>query len=239
MRAVFKREFRSYFTSPIGYIVLAIMVFFESMSFELNFRNASPNVEDVISFMQIIVIFATPFITMRLFSEDRRLRVDQVLLTSPVKITSMVLGKFLAAFALYALGFVLTVVFQFIVASYVAISWSVFLYALFGILLLGAAMLAIGMFFSTFTESPAVAAAITFAAFLAILLLDTYISGLSNTGGWLIKIIIKIVSAISFMSRFSAFTEGIFNFNDVFYMLSISGLFIFLTVCSISRRRWA
>ncbi len=233
MTAIFKREFKSYFNTPIGFVILAVFTFFSGMFFSVIFAGGGPNVENIISAMSTIAIFATPFITMRLFSDDRRLKVDQILLTAPVKITSIVLGKFLAALALFALGFAVTIIFQLIVTSYVAVNWAIYLYALFGMLLLGAAMISIGMFFSSLTESPVIAAALTFAAFLAVMMIGSYVETTNSA------VLSAVNSAISFMDRFANFISGIFSFNDVFYMLSISGLFIFLTVCSISKRRWA
>ena len=85
MVAVLKRELKSYFNNPIGYIILAVFTFFSGMFFSVLYKNGAPNVENVISVMSTIAIFATPFITMRLLSEDRRQKVDQVLLTAPVK----------------------------------------------------------------------------------------------------------------------------------------------------------
>ena len=101
MIAVFKRELKSYFNTPIGFVILAVFTFFGGMFFSVLYESGSPTVESIISVMSSIVVFITPFITMRLLSEDRRQKVDQVLLTAPVKISSIVMGKFLAAFALY------------------------------------------------------------------------------------------------------------------------------------------
>ncbi len=233
MVAVFKREFKSYFNTPIGFVILAVFTFFSGMFFSVIYKSGTPSVEGVISVMSTIAIFATPFITMRLLSEDRRQKVDQVLFTAPVKITAIVMGKFLAAFALYALGFFTTLIFQFIVASYVSLNWAIYFYALLGILLLGAVMISIGMFLSSLTESPVVSAALTFAVFLTVMLLGSFIE--TNDSA----ILSAINSAISFVDRFSNFVSGVFSFNDVFYMLSMSGVFIFLTVCSVAKRRWA
>lgn len=233
MLAVFKREFKSYFNTPIGFVILAVFTFFSGMFFSVIYSSGTPSVEGVISVMSTIAVFATPFITMRLLSEDRRQKVDQVLFTAPVKISAIVMGKFLAALALYASGFFTTLIFQFIVASYVSLNWAIYFYALLGILLLGAVMISIGMFLSSLTESPVVSAALTFAVFLTVMLLGSFVETNDNA------ILSAINTAISFIGRFSNFTSGIFSFNDVFYMLSMSGVFVFLTVCSVNKRRWA
>lgn len=233
MTAVFKREFKSYFHNPIGFIIIAVFTFFEGMFFRFVYQSGIPAVEEVVAVMATIAIFATPFITMRLLSEDRRQKVDQVLFTAPVSITAIVLGKFLAAFALFALAFAPTLIFQFVVASLAVVNWAFYLYALLGMLLLGAVMIAIGMFLSSLTESPVVSAALTLAVFLTVWLLGSFIDASGS------KILAAIVSAISFIGRFSNFNSGFLRFNDIFYMASISGVFVFLTICSVNRRRWA
>ena len=233
MVAVFKRELKSYFHTPIGFVILAVFTFFSGMFFSVIYESGTPSVEGVISVMSTIAVFITPFITMRLLSEDRRQKVDQVLLTAPVKISSIVMGKFLAAFTLFAAGFAPTIIFQFIVASYVSLNWGIYFYALFGVLLLGAVMISIGMFLSSLTESPVVSAALTFAVFLLIMLLGSFVQ--TNDSAFLAA----INSAISFIDRFSNFTSGVFNFADVFYMISLTGVFTFLTICSVNKRRWA
>ena len=122
MSAVFKREFKAYFSTPIGYIVLAAFYFFLGLYFYIIYSGGSPYIEACIIAMSTVAVFTMPVLTMRLMSEDRRQKVDQALLTAPVKITSVVLGKFLAAFAVFALGFAPTVIFEIIVASYVSVN---------------------------------------------------------------------------------------------------------------------
>lgn len=233
MIAVFKRELKSYFNTPIGFVILAVFTFFGGMFFSVLYESGSPTVESIISVMSSIVVFITPFITMRLLSEDRRQKVDQVLLTAPVKISSIVMGKFLAAFALYSAGFIPTLIFQFIVATYVSLNWAIYFYALLGVLLLGAVMISIGEFLSSLTESPVVAAALTFAVFLVVMLFGSFVETNNNA------LLSGINTAISFVERFSNFISGVFSFNDVFYMLSLTGVFMFLTICSVNKRRWA
>ncbi len=233
MSAIFKREFKSYFSTPIGFVIVAAFVFFSGWFFSVIYAGGSPNVEAVISTLSTVVIFATPFITMRLISEDRRQKVDQALLTAPISVTDIVLGKFFAALALYSLGLGATLIYQFIVTAMVAVNWLIYLYALLGIILLGSVMISIGMFISSLTESSVVSAALTFAVFLAVMFLGGSVSESSS------PVLAAMVSAVSFIDRFSSFTTGIFNLADVVYMLSISFLFIFLTVRSVEKRRWA
>lgn len=233
MSAVFKREFKSYFTTPIGFVIVAAFTLFAAMFFSAVYINGAPEVENVISSMSIVVIFATPFITMRLFSDERRQKTDQALLTAPVKVSAIVMGKFFAALALFALGFASTLIFQFIVAFYVSVNWLIYLYALLGMLLLGAVMISIGMFISSLTESAIISAALTFVAFLGITFLGSYASSVNS------PMLQSVASAISFIDRFPSFCSGILNVADLVYMVSVSALFIFLTARSVEKRRWA
>ena len=233
MKAVFKREFKAYFNTPIGFVILAVFAIFEGMFFSSIYNQGAPNVHGIIGAMSTVAIFATPFITMRLFSEDRRQKVDQALLTAPVKVSGIVLGKLFAALALFALGFAPTVIFQLVVSFYVSANWLIYLYALIGILLLGCVMISIGMWISSLTESPIIAAALTFGVFLGVMFIGSYAATLTST--WFTK----FASAISFIDRFSAFTAGIVNIPDLVYMLTVSAFFTFLTVLSVEKRRWA
>lgn len=233
MVAIFKREFKSYFRGPLGFIIIAVFTLFSGMAFGMIFGSGSPAVQGVVNFMCTVVVFATPFITMRLISEDRRQKVDQLLLTSPVSVSGIVLGKFFAAMALYSVSLSALVIYPFIIYFYTMIDWLLYLYSILGILLLGAVMISIGMFISSLTESPVISAAITFAVFLAVLLLGSYATGTSS------ELLKTVNGAISFIDRFYSFTSGISDLSDVVYMLSISALFTFLTVRSVERRRWA
>ena len=208
MLAVFKREFKSYFTTPIGFVILAVFTFFEGMFFNAIYNQGAP-------------------------SEDRRQKVDQALLTAPVKVSAIVMGKFLAALALFALGFALTLVFQLVVTTLVTVNWLIYLYALLGILLLGSVMISIGMYISSLTESPIISAALTIGIFMAVMFLGSYAGSIN--AAWLQT----VASAISFIDRFNNFTGGILNPVDIVYMVSVSALFIFLTVRSVEKRRWA
>lgn len=233
MSAVFKREFKSYFATPLGFIIIAVFTFFSGMFFSVIYTSGSPNVEMIIYVLSTVALFAVPFITMRLISEDRRQKVDQVLLTAPVGVTGIVMGKFLAALALFALGCAATFIYQLIVTFYITVNWLIYLYALFGILLYGAVLISIGMFISSLTESPVVSAALTYGVFMAVQLLGSYSD---STGyAWLTK----LSNAISFITRFDGFISGQLNVADIVYMLTVSALFVFLTVRSVEKRRWA
>lgn len=233
MSAVFKREFKAYFSTPIGYIVLAAFYFFLGLYFYAIYSYGAPNVENTVIAMSTVAIFTMPVLTMRLMSEDRRQKVDQALLTAPVKLSSVVLGKFFAAFAVYALGYAPTVIFEIIIASKISVNILTYLYAVLGALLLGGALIAIGMFISSLTESSVISAIIT-------LLVNILVLYMSNFAGMInVEWIAKAFEKAAFISVFEKFAESIFSVVDVVYFLSIIAVFVFLSIRSLEKRRWS
>ena len=233
MSAIFKREFKAYFQTPIGFIVLAAYYLFLGIYFSLIFSYGSPDLTSLLLAMSIVVTFTVPIITMRLMSDDRRHKVDQVLLTAPIKLSSIVLGKFFAALCVYAIGFAPTVIFEIIVASYVSVNVFSFVYAFFGMLLLGSALISIGMLISSLTESPVVSAILT----LVVNIIALYMSSFSSV----IKIswLSAIAEKAAFISAVDSFGKDVFSIPDIVYFLSIAAAFLFLTVRSLEKRRWA
>lgn len=233
MSAIFKREFKSYFCTPVGYIVIAALYFFLGLYFSMIYSYGAPNLEIVIVSMSTVIIFVMPVITMRLMSEDRRQKVDQALLTAPVSLTSIVLGKFFAALAIFAIGFLPTVIFEIIILSYVSVNVLSYLYALLGILLLGSALIAIGMFISSTTESSVVSAIVTLIVNILVLYMSNFASMVS------VEWVAKIFEKLAFVSVFESFAESIFSIPNIIYFLSITAAFLFLCVRSLEKRRWS
>lgn len=233
MLAIFKREFKAYFSTPIGYIVLAAFYFFLGMYFYMIYGYGVPAVHQCIMAMSTVAIFTMPILTMRLMSEDRRQKVDQALLTAPVKITSVILGKFFAAFAVYALAFLPTVIFEIIVASYVSVNILTYLYALLGAMLLGGALIAIGMFISSLTESSVLSAILTLVINILVLYMSNFAEMINIS--WLSNLMEKA----AFVTAFERFGENVFSVVDVVYFLSIIVAFVFLSVRSLEKRRWS
>ncbi len=233
MTAIFKREFKGYFRTPIGYIVLAAYYLFLGIYFSLIYSYGSPDISSLLLAMSVVVTFTVPIITMRLMSEDRRQKVDQVLLTSPVSLTGIVLGKFFAALLVYIIGFAPSVIFEIIVASYVSVNVLSFIYALFGMILLGAALISIGMLISSLTESPVISAILTLVVNILVLYMSSFSSMIN------ISWISNIIKKAAFISAVDSFGNNVFSIPDVVYFLSITAAFLFLCVRSLEKRRWA
>ncbi len=233
MGAIFKREFKSYFTSPLGYVVLTVFALFEGFFFYYLFSNSSGDITVLFSFMMNIVMFLCPILTMRLMSEDKRLKVDQALLTAPVSLWGIVMGKFLAALAMFSLCFLLTLVNQLIFAIFVTPDWMVYIGNLLGMLLLGSSLIAIGIFISALTESQLVSAVVSFGVVLFIMLMDTIASAIK------VEAISNVITTLSFNTRYESFSNGVLDFSNLFYFVSITAVFLFLTVRMLQKKRWA
>ena len=170
---------------------------------------------------------------MRLMSEEKKQKTDQLLLTSPESLSGLVYGKFLAAFCIYALGIAVTVIYSVVLAFYATPEWAVVAGNILGALLLGFATIAIGIFISSLTENQMIAAIGTFAVMLFIYFLEIF-AGLVK-----VKFIMKALISISFTARYAEFTSGVLNLSNVLYFVSIGVIFNFLTVRVLEKRRWS
>ena len=233
MAAIFRREFFSYFTSPIGYIFLTVFYFFSGMFFNSVVTANSTNVTPVFSSLFLVLLILIPLLTMRLLSEEKKQKTDQLLLTSPVSLSGLVYGKFLAAFCIYAMGIAVTLLYSVVLAGFASPQWMVVAGNILGALLLGFAMISIGLFISSLTENQMIAAIGSFAAMLFIYLMDVFTTLIP------VKWISEILLSISFMARYSEFTSGILNLSNVLYFLSVGVIFNFLTVRVLEKRRWS
>lgn len=244
MLAIFKREFKSYFLASIGYIYLAAMYFFLGLYFFMTFSQGAPAVPDIVYTMQTVLMFILPVLTMRMLSEDRRQKVDQALLTAPVKLISIILGKFLAAMAVFAIGFAPTVIFEMIVASYVAVNVLTYFYMLLGMMLFGGSLIALGMFISSLTESTALSAITTLIVNLLVMFMPGMSSMIGSAGTskffqWISSVLQTILEKLAITNVYDRFYSEVFSIADVLYLFSFMVIFLFLSVRSLEKRRWA
>lgn len=257
MKAIFRRELLSYFTSPLGYVFLSVFYIFSGIFFYFTCLSAqTTDLSNVFYFLFIILILIMPILTMRILSEERKQKTDQLLLSSPVTLTGLVMGKFLAAFLVFSIGVAITFVYAIVLSAFGTVSWSVVVGNIVGLLLIGAAFIAIGIFVSSLTENQVVAAIITYAVLLFILFIDS-IANLVTTLGTTISSFLenhsmgifsfigiafdwlgKGLAQISIYSRYYDMCLGIIDFSSVLMVISFIAVFIFLTVRVLERRRW-
>lgn len=234
MSAIIKRELSSYFNSAIGYIVLAVFYFFSGLFFYMYcLLSNTTSMSYVFLSMLMIVMLVIPIITMKSFSEERKQKTDQALLTAPISLTEMVLGKFFGAFLLYCLCNAIYVLYAVILSFYATPDWAVFLTTMLGMLLMGGALIAIDLFISALTESQVIAAVVSIGIGLLIYMLDS-LSNVFNVD-WMTN----FLRNISFDAHFTNFINGIINLSSVVFFLSVIAVFLFLCVRVFEKRRWS
>ena len=247
MFAIYKKELRSFFITPIGYIYTGAFLGLAALiCCYTTLLSTSYDTTPYFTVMMFAMGILIPLLTMRLFAEEKKLRTEQLLLTAPVTITGMVMGKFLAALTVFG-GSLLTSCINFIpiyaVANAERAGQSYEYYHigpvtgqlignLVGLLLIGAAFIALGTFISALTENQLAAAVITI-SIIALMLGLGLINNLIDVY-W----IRAVLSWISIYSRFGNFQNGLFDFASILYYASICFIFVFLTVRVYEKRRW-
>jgi ABC-2 type transport system permease protein len=180
-----------------------------------------------------ILMFIVPLLTMRLFTEEKRLKTDQCLLTAPINLFSIVAGKFLAACTILLTGMAVFLAQAFVlraVSGY--LDWAIMVGNFLGYFLLGAAFISIGIFISAMTENQVVAAIIAFIVNFILYQVDTFSANIKN------KIVDDILVNIGFYTKYNEFSSGILNISSIVYFVSVVFVFNFLTVRVLERRRW-
>ena len=234
MLAVFKKEMRSYFTGVIGYAFLVIyLALAGAILCYTTLFSMSADVTNFYSYLLILTAIVLPLLTMKSFSEERKAKTEQLLMTSPVSITGIVFGKFLAAYVMYAGCIVINTLYSLVLLNYAELKLAVLFGNLVAMLLIGMAFIAIGLFVSSLTENQ-LAAAIGTIAIILVFLLIGLISSLLPSSYWLRY----VFNFISIFTRFQAFTNGYFDISAVVYYISIAAIFMYLTVRIFDRRRY-
>lgn len=234
MTAIFKRDFRAYFTSPIGYVFVASFLLVLNIYFYLiNVYSASAAIENTFSFIITMLVFLVPVLTMRTFSEDYKQKTDQLLLTAPVRLTGIVVGKFLAALGVFVLAMLFTLIYVIVIAMFGTPNAAMIVGNYVAILGVACAYISIGLFISSLTENQLVSCVATLGAFLFLYLVD-YMYSYINVA-W----IQNLIYWFSMFRRYNTFTQGIFSLSDFLFYISVAATFIFLTVRVLEKKRWS
>ncbi len=243
MKAIFSREFGAYFKSPLGYVFLGLFVSFASLMFLANTVSyGTSDMSNYFGYLCYVFIVAVPLLTMKMFSEERKLKTDQLWMTAPVKVSHVVLGKFLSGVAVLGIATAITLIFLVFLKLYgnPAIIQSLVGYV--GIILYGSMLISIGMLVSALTQNQVIAAVGT----LAVVGVLSFIPGMGfdftglfdGTFAILGKALNGLVEFLNINARFADFAKGTLNLVPVVYFLSITALFVLLTIRVIERRRW-
>lgn len=234
MKAIFKREVRSYFNSPIGYVcVAALLALYGYYYFLVMMMGSSSYISSVYGVMFSFSMMIIPIITMRSMSDDRKNKTDQALLTAPVGVLSIALGKWLACFFVFFVATTLGLLPAVVMSFFSSPAWGEIMGNYLGTLLYGGAMTSIGVFISSLTVSQIIAAIGTFAISVFLMYIDMLASSISN------PVLSRLVEWISFNNRYDTFTQGMFSISAAVFFLSVMAVFVFLTARHLESRRWA
>ena len=239
MFAIFKREVRSCFHGMIGYVLTAFLLVASAIYFvALNLGYGLPDFGYYTLYNTIfMLLFYFPVLTMRSIAEERRTRTDQLLLTSPVSVWGIVLGKFFAACTVFLLTLVCTGVYVIILSAYGNVSGMEVFVNYLGFFLMGCCLISVGLFMSTLSENQVASAISTFGVILFLYLLDSIISSMSSVT--MLSWLCTALKWVSLFARFTDFSSGILSLTGVIYMISFAGIFLLLTVYTIEKRRWS
>ena len=234
MLAICKRELRSYFTSVTGWLFMAFILFFVGLymrGYNLSGYYVSSFAYPLYS-INFVFMIAIPVLTMRSLAEERKSKTDQLLLTSPISVSRVVLGKYLAMVAVYGLVCLVCALGPLVLSQYGTVNFKTDYSMLLAFFLSGCAYLAIGLYISSLTESPVLACVGTVGALLILYLIST-IAGMIP-----IDFISTALASLSIQDRLMSFAENLLDIPSLVYFLSISGFFVFLSIQSVNKRRW-
>ncbi len=232
MHAVFVKELNHYFTSLVAYVFLSIQFFLCAFIFSsANLLAQNSDIKSFFSAVFSVLVFLIPLLTMRQFSEERKMKTHQLLFTLPLSTQDIVLGKFFATLAVAGIGLVTTLIFPLILLFFGSFEPLLTLGNYVGIALLLSSVVSLGLFLSSLSENQVIAAIISYAVILLLWLSDS-IAALAAS-----DFIIRIVKVFSLRSNYIDFTYGIFNPAAVIYYLIVTALFLVFTVVVLDGRR--
>lgn len=287
MKAVFRHELSSAFTGLTSYVFSAFVLLFTGIyTMAYNLKNAYVNFEYVLGSMSFVFLIIVPILTMRSLSEERRQRTDQLLYSLPLTMTDVVVGKFLALAVVFLLPVGIMAMYPLILSAFGNVNLATSYGSLLGFFCLGCALIALGEWISSVTESQAVAAGLCFCAmllnyfigdlsgflstegyaslaFLAVAILAVcylfYHMTKSGLGALVLTAVLEGCLAVAYLTKTAAFeglvpeligklslferfydlVNGVFDVGTIVYYLSVTGVFLFLAVQSMEKRRWS
>lgn len=234
MCSIFKKEFKNYFSNPIGFVFLSIFFAISGVMFFLNvIKVGFADVSGFFSSLFLTIIFSTPILTMGLFSDEYRLYTDKLLFSAPVSNISIVFGKYFAAMLTYIIAVSVNFIYVLVISFFAKLQISLVVGCFVGTFLLGFSLISIGIFVSSLTKSSVIAAFGTFGIFMLFTFVGDVVKYIP------INFLQKHMTGVSIMPRYNNFIMGILNISDIFYFISIIFEFLILTVIMLLKKRWS
>jgi ABC-2 type transport system permease protein len=234
MLAVYRKELQMFFYSPTSYVAFAVNVLMSSIFFYLSFVMYQPSTIDIrglIGNTTFIYLFIIPLLTMRLVTDEFRHGTDELLLTSPASLTEIVVGKYAATLTVQLMLVVCSLLYPLIMSQYGTLDRPVLWLSYLSMFLLGAAMMAVGLFASTLSSNQMVSGIIGFVLLLTLWLFDWI--GSSATGT-----LKDIITQFSLNGRLANLQKGVLNGSDVLFYITLTLVFLVLSVQVLERKRW-
>ena len=226
MCAIYKKELRAYLTSMTGYIFMAVLLAVTSLYYVANcLVGGYPVFGAILSSVYFVLLIIVPVLTMRSMAEEKRQKTDQLLMTAPVSLWKIVLGKYLAMVTVFLIPMAILCLYPLILLRFGSVSLPMAYTAILGYTLFGAACLAIGLFLSAVTESQVIAAVLTF----GVLFFLNMASGIANVIG-ASGLLASILNALCIYQPFINFVQGMFDLTGILYYMTVIVLALFLTV---------
>ena len=224
MWAIYRKELKSYFLSPIGYIVIGIFLFVFSVFFYLTtVATGSVDLGALYYYAALYgLMIIVPILTMRMFAEERKTGTEQLILTSPVSMTGVVIGKLLAAITVICITLVISLGYFLIVNYFGSPNIAVVLVSILGYILISAAALSLGMFASSITENQIIAGVIT----IAFLIMSLFMQDLNS-----------VFSNLAIMNFYQDFPSGVISLSEIVGLVSFTGMFTAFTIIIMQRRK--
>lgn len=236
MLAIYKRELKAFFQGITGLLFIGVTLFFMGLYFTVyGLLNGYPYFSYVVSGIVFLFILTVPVLTMRLLAEERKTKTDQLILTSPVSVGGIILGKYLAVLTVFLIPVGICCLYPLIMGRYGTVPMGEAYLSILGYFLFGAACIAVGLFVSALTESQVIAAVLGFAALFIGYMMPSICSIISSTGNW----ITKILGCYDLYTPFSNFMQGTLDVGSCVYYISFIGLMLFLTTQSVQKRRYS
>jgi ABC-2 type transport system permease protein len=230
--AIFNREFKAYFNSPVAYFVIAIFLVMVGILFFVPFFSQDRvSMRDFFSLVPFLLVFFAPAMTMRLIAEERRSGTIELLITMPVRDGEVILGKFFAALALFLVALILTVPYAISIAQFGNLDWGPVLGGYFGLFLLGGAYLALGLLASSWTENQIVSFVIALFVSMFLLMVDRFMTFLPAG-------IASLLDYVSFGAHMRNASRGVIDTRDIVYFVSFTALALLMAFRSLESRRW-
>lgn len=233
MYAIYKKELRNYFLTPIAYVFMAPFIAFTAIYFVMMLSYQTVSMSYIVSSTNMLCLFIVPILTMQLFAEERNKKTEQLLITAPVNVSSIVMGKYFAAVSVFLITLAVSLIFPVILFAMSTPSLSEVIALYLGVILLWSAFISVGVFISSLTESQVISAILTFAALFVLYSIDSWTLSITSNFAK------QIINMLAVFTRYSDFEIGLVSLSNVIYYLSFIFVFLFLTVRNIEKRRYS